>query len=468
MNRKSVKRELMAPKHSRFPGWWPATTCGRVLLGLGFCLGALLVTVAIIVGSGWVENRFPSGDTKRTLLPHPQRLVTKPIVNTPSQPIKRAARSQAEAASMNTALTLEETIARFLDEQTPLAERAVHGGRLARDGSPAALAALLKFFRSASPEQQAFMVQLMGSSGHPTAKAWLWPLLDDKNERLVLAAVRGLSAIGGEEVVARLAEILADRQRAEPIRIEAALGLGTIGTPEGRDMLVKVFNQTTSSELAAQILNSLGRFEFPTVADTFAQYLATPETPREMRVAAAEALAHSSNEAVPFLLGLARADADADVRASAAWAISAHGPVADAAPALTEMVEREPGAAVRRRLYEALLPQAEIPANRLLPLVRAEQDIAARVAGFNVVGSAVHQEPASTIATTFDNEMVPELQRIATTPNSLNIQMRAVFALRRAQTPAAQAALVAIADSPRAQVATAARNGFLAARQSTQ
>ena len=45
-------------------------------------------------------------------------------------------------------------------------------------------------------------------------------------------------------------------------------------------------------------------------------------------------------------------------------------------------------------------------------------------------------------------------------PNSENIQMRAVFALRRAQTMAAQNALAVIANRAQPQVATAARNGL--------
>ena len=100
----------------------------------------------------------------------------------------------------------------------------------------------------------------------------------------------------------------------------------------------------------------------------------------------------------------------------------------------------------RRRLYEALLPQTGITSERLLTAVMAEADIAARVAGFNAVGSATGRAPSSEIAAAFDQKIVPELLAIATSPNSLNIQMRAVFALRRAQTPAAQAALALIAN----------------------
>ena len=444
--------------------WLPKTVGGRVLFGLSLALVAFLVAVSIIVGSVWVEDRFPSDDAKRALLPRAQRLVTKPIVNALSRQIERYVRGRAEMLYMSTGLTLEETIARFLDERVDLAERRIYAYRLARVGSPECIAALLKVFQTAPPEHKASMAQLIGSTGNPAAKAWLWPLLDESDERVVMAAIQGLSAIGGEDVAARIAGILADGQRADQIRIQAALGLGTIGTPSAHAALVQGFGQAPSNDLATQILNSLGRFEFSTVADTFGQYLAAPDTPAEMRIVSVEALANSSTEAVPFLLRLAEGDADADVRASAAWAMSAHDMVNDLGPALTDLAEREPDADVRRRLYEALLPQAGIPAERLLPIVRAEDDIAARVAGFNAVGRAAHQQPSSLLAATFDNEIAPELVRIATTPNSLNIQMRAVFALRHAQTLAAQAALAVIANNARPQVATAARNGLWATK----
>ena len=125
------------------------------------------------------------------------------------------------------------------------------------------------------------------------------------------------------------------------------------------------------------------------------------------------------------------------------------------------MVEKETDADVRRRLYEALLPQSEIPAERLLPSVLEEDDIAARVAGFNALANAAAQGSSGTFAATFDRQIVPELLRIAMSENSVNIRMRAVFALRRAQTDAAQAALAEIADhASNPQIAEAARHGL--------
>ena len=80
-------------------------------------------------------------------------------------------------ANQNGGAELDEAIARFLDEQTPLAERIALAKRLARDGSPAAMSAMLKSFQSASPERQALLVQIIGQSGRPAVQAWLWSLL---------------------------------------------------------------------------------------------------------------------------------------------------------------------------------------------------------------------------------------------------------------------------------------------------
>lgn len=146
----------------------------------------------------------------------------------------------------------------------------------------------------------------------------------------------------------------------------------------------------------------------------------------------------------------------------AAWAISAHQDETRLGPQLAGMTENEAEADVRRRLYEALLPQAEIPAARLLPRVLAEQDPAARIAGFNALGRAARLNPASPETADFDAQIVPELQRAAGEANSMNLRMRAVFALRRAGTPASVRALEALAGHADKTIATAASNGLRA------
>jgi HEAT repeat protein len=446
---------------ARFLKWVPRTLLGRSLLGVGVGLIILLFVAGFVVFSVWVEDKFPSDDPKRSLAPKLQKFITKPVVNSVSRGVEQYIRRKIESRYMNTGLSLEETIARFLDERIDITQRRMYAYRLARESTPEAMAALLKVFQTVGADHKAFMLQLIGSTGNPAVKDWFWQWLTDADERVVMAAIRGLSTIGGRDVLEKMEALLQDPRQPDQIRIEAALGLGTLATPEAADVLSKAFMKSKETELGLQILNALGHFPFETVEGAFQQVLSSAGTPPETRVVAAEALAYSSQSAVPFLLEFAQNDADADVRASAAWAISTHGRYRDLAPMLADMVEAEPDEDVRRRLYEALLPQSGIPAERLLSSVLEEEDIAARVAGFNALASAVTQTSSGQFALTFDQQIVPELLEIVMADNSVNIRMRAVFALRRAQTDAAQAALAEIAKHcSNSQIAEAARHGL--------
>jgi len=446
---------------SRFSKWVPRTLLGRSLLGVGLGLVSLLFAAGFVVFSVWVEDKFPSDDPKRSLIPGLQKFVTKPVVSAVSRGVEQYIRRKIESRYMNTGLSLEETIARFLDERIDIEQRKSYAYRLARAGTPEAMAALFKVFQTVGADHKAFMIQLIGSTGNPEVKDWLWQWLTDVDERVIMAAIRGLSTIGGRDVLEKMGALLQDSRQSDRIRIEAALGLGILATPEAANVLSKAFMKSRDTELGIQILNALGHFPFETVEGTFHQVLSSAGVPPETRVVAVESLAYSSTGAVPFLLGFAEGDADADVRASAAWAISAHGRYQDLAPVLTDMVEAEPDEDVRRRLYEALLSQSEIPAERLLPTVLEEEDIAARVAGFNALANAVSHGAPETFASIFDQQIVPELLQIAMADNSVNIRMRAVFALRRAQTVAAQAALAEIAShASNSQIAEAARHGL--------
>src|SRR5439155_16492770 len=115
------------------------------------------------------------------------------------------------------------------------------------------------------------LVTVTGCSQGPIApaKASFWPLLENANERVVITTIHRLSAIGGDDVIIRIAGIMADDQRSDQVRIAAALGLGTIGTPSAGRALIEDLEHTPSSDLAKQILNSLGQFNFPKVASTF-------------------------------------------------------------------------------------------------------------------------------------------------------------------------------------------------------
>ncbi len=447
---------------------WLSRTCfPRSRLGISLLAGICLLAIALgffglVVGSVWLEDHHPADDPERVLFPRAQRMVSQPITASLSRRIREFAQSQAEAKYMKEGLTLEETIARFLDENTPMSERRIHAYRLAKERTAAADAALRKVMAGAQAADKAYMAELIGKTRVSGAQKWLWPLLEDSDESVVLAAIRGLSMIGGDKVTAGLESVLGNLEKPEKVRIEAAVALGLIGTEQSQSALLDALARDSSEDLTTEILRGLGQGDFTRISPVFSSYVAAPSTPPEMRVVAVESLAHSSNEAIGFLMETAAGDPDTELRASAAWAISAHQSVNDLGGPLAEMAVSEPEPVVRRRLYEAMLCQAEIPADSILPKVMAEEDAATRIAGFNVLGNLARQQPSSEARAIFDRQVATELRDLATGANSLNLQMRAVFALRRAGTPAAMQALAAIEAAGTDQISTAARNGLRA------
>lgn len=455
---------MKARGHSgrRFSKLLPGTWFGRIVAI--FALGILLIlgAVGLIAGSIWIEDRHPGDDPERALFPGAQRLVSRPIVRAVTRRIEEKIRRNMEAKFMKTGLSLEETIALFLDESVDLRERRFQAYRLAREGTPESVSALLKLLYAAPPADQAFIAGLIGRAGNPAGREWLKPLLSNPDEKVARAAIRGSGMLGGDEVTAELSAILRDENRSQAIRVETAIALGSIGSAASTDALSNAFSEMSSEEVAAEILNGLGKANYHEVAPVFESFIASAEAPVELRAIAVEALSESSSDAIPYLVEVAGGHEEADLRASAAWAISAHGAAGYLGPSLADMTEKEPEADVRRRLYEAMLTQPELPADRVLSAVRKEDEAAARIAGFNAIGHASRQAPGSGVASAFDAEIVPELVQTASQPNSLNLRMRAVFALRRAGTPASKQALETLSQCETPQIATAAQNGLRA------
>ena len=228
--------------------------------------------------------------------------------------------------------------------------------------------------------------------------------------------------------------------------------------------MIAAFSEFSDTDVQEVLLGSLGHFPFAQIAETWKTFLADPSTPSGLRAAAAEALSNSSADAVPFLESLASADREADVREMAAWALSTQAPGGALGSKIAQMLPLEPEPDVRRRLYESLLVQAENPSESVLQVIEQEDDPAARVAAMNAAGDAVGRKQSSSLAATFDSQMVPELQAVALGNSSPNLRMRAVFALRRAGTPAALTALANISQTTAPEIATAARNGLQASR----
>jgi len=404
-------------------------------------------------------------------------------------------------------------IARFLDRSLGSNERLRYLRRLVQINSPRSWRAISDGYFSESPQNQAVFARVLASVSRARLQSLLlnaletandsdaasairglgivggeenfrrltdiagdeaWPdllrreaaraLLQSGDERLCKQAIRSLALIGADPDAADLASILNDPSRSESLRGQAAMALGRIGSPFAGDELLSAFHKSSGPELREALIDALGHLPFERIADTWKSVLDDPATPSELRAAAAESLANSSSDAVPFLESLAAGDREADVREMAAWALSTQPPGGTLGPKIAAMLRSEPEPDVRRRLYESLLAQAENPSETVIDVIRQEDDPAARVAAMNAAGDALGRGQAPALASTFDAEMVPELQAVALGNSSLNLRMRAVFALRRAGTPAAQTALATISSTPAPEIATAARNGLQASR----
>ena len=286
---------------------------------------------------------------------------------------------------------------------------------------------------------------------------------DELNDQL--RAARGLALIGGRENIDRLSAMIDNSALPKELRLAAALSMEIVGTPRARDILLNAFAALPEPAAHEQLLGALGKFPFHEIQAKITQVLDDPNSSAGVRVAAVDALAGSSPDALPFLRTKAESDQDPKVREMAAWAISAL-PAEDGkmGPDLARMATVEPEVDVRRRLYEALPVQAVNPAESLLPQIQSESDMAARVAGYNALGDAVGRGASSALSVEFDTQLIPELTAIANSEESLNIRMRAVFALRRAGTPAAQAALQAISQTSDTKIAQAALHGLRPAK----
>lgn len=292
-------------------------------------------------------------------------------------------------------------------------------------------------------------------------------LLKSENPAEAQFAVRALAVIGGEANTDSLNAMISNTALPKPLRLEATLAMGIIGTPRARESLVAAFRVFPEPEDHEQILGALGQFPFAQIEGTWKQILGDPNTPAEVRVAAVDALAGSSPDALPFLKTMAASDRDPQVREMSAWAISALPGTGEnelLGPDLARMAKVEPDADVRRRLYEALPAQVNNPAESLLPVIQSETDYAARVAGFNALADTVKRGASSGLSAKFDAEIVPELTAIAVSNQSLDVRTRAVFALRKANTPVARQALQTLSQTPNQKIALAARHGLQTAK----
>ena len=383
---------------------------------------------------------------------------TQPGHSAPLQPGLGAASPTGAVAhaAVDGQMSVSDLIKALKDGSLPMSERKAAIQALAKLGTPEAIAALKEALASGSEELRVAVAEGLGECASPECSAMLLGLLNDPSQAIVQAAIRGLAQLGSPEAVTALTQLLNDSLRSGDIRSEAATGLGTVAGPGAMAALAQAAMTLGDEDLVTQVLNAIGGRDVSETQPFFQQYMGSAVS-SDLRVAAIESLWQAKGDPTAFLTGYI-SDSDAEVRASAAWAISATDANGNAGPQLLSALQGEQDSDVRRRLYQALSNQESFDTSTALALIQRETDPTARVAGMDLLASSLRNNPTPEVQSYFDQTAAPALKNTALTGESNQERMAALIALVRASTPASMSAIQDLAQQstdPRIQQSAA-------------
>lgn len=364
-----------------------------------------------------------------------------PAGSEPSAPATAAAPGAATASAEPATAVLDELIRALNDATLPLNERKRAMMALAKNGSPKALAALKDALSRSSGDVRQTIIEAFGQCSSAECEALLLSFLKDPNAAVVGAALRGLAQQNQSAGGKAIAQMLDDPAVSTDLRCQAAVALGTIGESWVLDPLARAARTSDDEDLVNAALDAIGQLDINDAKGFIESYLQAPGVSSEMRATAVEALSQAQGDPTAFLAELAAKDPDPDVRAAAAWALSATDVTGNAGAAVLAMLANESDPDVRLRLYQALRNQASFDPAAALALVQNENNPSARVAGLDLLAKMLRDKPFPALQDFFDQTAIPELRQIALTGPSLNERQAAVLALTRAHTPGALAAL---------------------------
>ncbi len=399
--------------------------------------GVCAVAAACVIVSIWMRNRPASETVARE---HSEKWP----VESNSPP---AVTSGIVAEQIQSPLLLADTnspeaqlVSQLLNPSLPLKTRRQAARALAKLGSDNSITALKTALRDGPPYLKAAIGEGLGESPHPEARTLLIDLIDGTDETAARGAVRGFALRGDAEATDILANLLFDAQKPESVRTEAALALGEVQQPGALSALTRAVSEIQDPAIIEQVLEGLGRRPFAETEQFFSDYLASPGLAAESKVAALEALGNSTGDVAALVLKYA-VDPDPEVRAAAAWALSATETHTDIAPQLLELLKGETSPEARARLYEALGGQENDDSAAVLALVHNETDLTARQAGLGILAELCRSAPTPELLAFFNQTAVPELENRAVAAKDLQDRLASVMTLRRAGTPESASAL---------------------------
>jgi HEAT repeat protein len=331
------------------------------------------------------------------------------------------------------------------DDHQSLKERQKAAKALAEEGSAQAFTALRQAVANSPDNLRASIAEVLGSSADAETTSLLTSLLGERSQ-VALGAIHGLAEQATPQSIQALSATLYNNLMPLDMRIEAALGLGSIDRPGVVDILAGAANSLNEEELVTQVLNGLGGRSIDDTKGFFQNYLQSVTVSSEMKVTAVEALNQAQGDASTFLITLSR-NSDPEIRAAAAWAMSTTETQGTEGSQVVGLLQNESDPDVRRRLYQALGNQDSFNVSLVESLVEKETDPSAQVAGMDLLAKELRDNPSKDLTDYFDQHAVAELKQLALTGANSNDRMDAVIALKRAGTPDAQSALQDLAQN---------------------
>lgn len=317
---------------------------------------------------------------------------------------------------------------------------------LAVEGSDAAFTALSQTLLTNPPGLRPAIAEALGRFPRPEARETLHSLLSDPDEATACGAVRGSAAGNPAEAMSTLNQVLYQNQLAVSVRTEAALSLGNLEDQGALPLLTKAAATLKNEQVVAQVLQAIGQRPFDQTEDFYSRYLESPNLETSLRVAAIESVSRAQGDPGAFLLNFA-ADENTEVRAAAAWAMSAAETQGQYGRPLSEWLERERDPEVRARLYQALGNQESCSASLVAAAIQTETETAPRLAGYTLLAGLLKTDPAGEMRSYFVQHAVPQLEQTALQSGSAHERLASVMALQRARIPETLISLQQIAQA---------------------
>jgi len=298
----------------------------------------------------WMRNRAAKETTDaRQTGEWPAESVFSPT----SASVRFARQIQTPLIVADTNAPEAQLVSQLLNPSLPLKTRRLAARSLAKLGSDSSITALKIALRDGPAYLKAAIGEGLGESPHHEARALLIDLVNASDETAARGAVRGFALRGDAESADLLANLLFNAQKPESVRTEAALALGEVQQPGALTALTRAVSEIQDAAITEQVLEGLARRPFAETQQFFSDYLASPGLTSESKVAALEALGNSTGDVAALVLKYA-VDPDQEVRAAAAWALSATESHTDLAPQLLDLLKAEASPEVRAKLYDAL------------------------------------------------------------------------------------------------------------------